>query len=125
MKLAIMQPYFFPYIGYWQLIRAADRFVIYDDVNYIKGGWINRNRILINGEPSYITVPLHQSSPYKRIFGKPFALKGMILNYNIPFLDAIFEKAIFIQLRRDPVTQSAGQVSCYSSFMRSCFVMNP
>ena len=62
-----MQPYFFPYIGYWQLIHAVDRFVIYDDVNYIKGGWINRNRILINGEPAYITIPLHQSSPYKRI----------------------------------------------------------
>jgi WbqC-like protein family len=67
MKLAIMQPYFFPYIGYWQLIHAVDRFVIYDDVNYIKGGWINRNRILINGEPTYITVPLYQSSSYKRI----------------------------------------------------------
>lgn len=66
-SLAIMQPYFFPYIGYWQLIYAVDRFVIYDDVNYIKGGWINRNRILINGEPAYITVPLSQSSPYKRI----------------------------------------------------------
>jgi len=66
-NLAIMQPYFFPYIGYWQLIHAVDRFVIYDDVNYIKGGWINRNRILINGEPAYITVPLHQSSSYKRI----------------------------------------------------------
>lgn len=62
-----MQPYFFPYIGYWQLIHAVDRFIIYDDVNYIKGGWINRNRLLINGAPSYITVPLHQSSPYKRI----------------------------------------------------------
>jgi hypothetical protein len=67
MKLAIMQPYFFPYIGYWQLIHAVDRFVIYDDVNYIKGGWINRNRILINGEPAYITVPLDQPSPYKHI----------------------------------------------------------
>jgi len=67
MKLAIMQPYFFPYIGYWQLIHAANRFVIYDDVNYIKGGWINRNRILINGEPTYITAPLHRSSPFKRI----------------------------------------------------------
>lgn len=66
-SLAIMQPYFFPYIGYWQLIHAVDRFVIYDDVNYIKGGWINRNRILINSEPAYITVSLHQSSPYKRI----------------------------------------------------------
>ena len=67
MKLAIMQPYFFPYIGYWQLIHAVNRFVIYDDVNYIKGGWINRNRILINGEPAYITVPLNQPSPFKRI----------------------------------------------------------
>ena len=67
MKLAIMQPYYFPYIGYWQLMYAADRFVIYDDVNYIKGGWINRNRILINGKPTYITVPLHQASQYKLI----------------------------------------------------------
>jgi hypothetical protein len=67
MKLAIMQPYFFPYIGYWQLIHAVHRFVIYDDVNYIKGGWVNRNRILINGGPAYITVPLHHPSPFRRI----------------------------------------------------------
>jgi len=67
MKLAIMQPYFFPYIGYWQLIYVVDRFVIYDDVNYIKSGWINRNRILINGEPTYITAPLFQASSFKRI----------------------------------------------------------
>jgi hypothetical protein len=66
-RLAIMQPYFFPYIGYWQLIHAVDRFVIYDDVNYIKGGWINRNRVLINGEPAFITVPLCQPSSFKRI----------------------------------------------------------
>ena len=66
-SLAIMQPYFFPYIGYWQMIHAVDRFIIYDDVNYIKGGWVNRNRILINGKPAYITVPLSQSSPYKSI----------------------------------------------------------
>ena len=57
-SLAIMQPYFFPYIGYWQLIHAVDRFVIYDDVNYIKGGWINRNRILINGEPAHYNDPI-------------------------------------------------------------------
>ena len=67
MKIAIMQPYFIPYIGYWQLLNTVDRFVIYDDVTYIKGGWINRNRILINGKPSYITVPLFQASSYKRI----------------------------------------------------------
>lgn len=66
-RLAIMQPYFFPYIGYWQLINAVDRFMIYDDLSYIKRGWINRNRILINKSPAYITVPLHRSSSNKRI----------------------------------------------------------
>ena len=57
MKLGIMQPYFFPYIGYWQLMNAVDKYVIYDDVNFIKGGWINRNRILINGKSQYFNVP--------------------------------------------------------------------
>lgn len=65
--IAIMQPYFYPYIGYWQLMRAVDKFIMYDDVNYIKGGWINRNRILVQGAPAFITVPLVDSSPYKRI----------------------------------------------------------
>jgi len=48
MKLGIMQPYFLPYIGYWQLINAVDKYVIYDDVNFINRGWINRNNILLN-----------------------------------------------------------------------------
>ena len=50
MKLAIMQPYFFPYIGYWQLISAVDTFVIFDDVNYIKKGYIKRNSVLVNND---------------------------------------------------------------------------
>ena len=54
MKLGIMQPYFIPYIGYWQLMNAVDKYIVYDDVNFIKGGWINRNRILVNGEPKYL-----------------------------------------------------------------------
>lgn len=65
--LALMQPYFLPYLGYWQLLAAADQFVLYDEVNYIKGGWINRNRILINGQPSWLTVPLAHASPYQAI----------------------------------------------------------
>lgn len=64
---AIMQPYFFPYIGYFQLISAADVFVFYDDVNYITQGWINRNRILINGSPSYFTIPCREASQNKLI----------------------------------------------------------
>ena len=67
MRLGIMQPYFFPHVGYWQLLNVVDRFVIYDDVSFIKGGWVNRNRILINGGPSYITAPLSHASPNKRI----------------------------------------------------------
>ena len=50
MKIGIMQPYFFPYLGYWQLMNAVDRYVVYDDVNYIKGGRVNRNKILIQRE---------------------------------------------------------------------------
>lgn len=62
MKLAIMQPYFFPYIGYFQLLNAVDKFVIYDDVNYIKRGWINRNRILLNDADHSFTIPVLKAS---------------------------------------------------------------
>lgn len=58
-----MQPYLFPYLGYFQLIRAVDAFVIYDDVNFIKGGWINRNFILAQGDKQLITLPLQGASP--------------------------------------------------------------
>ncbi|MET0385503.1 MAG: WbqC family protein, partial [Polyangiales bacterium] len=57
MRLAIMQPYFFPYQGYFQLLAAVDKFVLYDDVAFIKNGWINRNRILSAAGVEYITVP--------------------------------------------------------------------
>lgn len=58
MKLGVMQPYFLPYVGYFQLIAAVDRFVLYDDVSFIKGGWINRNNLLLNGNPQLFTIPL-------------------------------------------------------------------
>lgn len=62
MTLGIMQPYLFPYIGYFQLINAVDKFVIYDDVSFIKQGWINRNNILLNGNTYLFTVPLKSIS---------------------------------------------------------------
>jgi hypothetical protein len=67
MKLGIMQPYLFPYIGYWQLIKEVDTYVVYDDVTYIKGGWINRNNYLINGEKSLFTIKLKNAGSYKLI----------------------------------------------------------
>ena len=57
-----MQPYFLPYIGYFQLINAVDKFIFYDDVNFIKKGWINRNQILINDKAHLITIPLNKGS---------------------------------------------------------------
>ncbi|CAG5079703.1 WbqC family protein [Parvicella tangerina] len=64
---AIMQPYIFPYLGYFQLIQAADHFVFYDDVSFIKKGWINRNQLLINKEAKKFSVPLIKASQNKLI----------------------------------------------------------
>jgi hypothetical protein len=67
-KLAIMQPYFFPYLGYFQLIHATDRFILYDNLYYIKKGWINRNRILeINRGPVFWGVNVQTKSSYTKI----------------------------------------------------------
>ena len=67
MKLAIMQPYLFPYIGYFQLINSVDKFIVFDDVNYIKKGWINRNRLLVDGKEYTFTIPLKKVSQNKLI----------------------------------------------------------
>lgn len=57
-----MQPYIFPYIGYFQLIHAVDAFVVYDNIKYTKKGWINRNRYLLNGEAATFSLPLRKDS---------------------------------------------------------------
>ncbi|MEQ1881689.1 MAG: WbqC family protein [Burkholderiales bacterium] len=62
MRLAIMQPYFFPYIGYFQLIAAVDLFIVYDNIKYTKKGWINRNRMLLNGKEAKFSLPLKGDS---------------------------------------------------------------
>ena len=62
MKVAIMQPYFLPYIGYYQLIAAVDLFVVYDNIKYTKKGWINRNRMLQNGKDAVFSLPLKGAS---------------------------------------------------------------
>lgn len=64
MKLAIMQPYFFPYIGYFQLIAEVDVFIMYDNIKYTKKGWINRNRMLQNGKDLMFSLPLKRDSDY-------------------------------------------------------------
>lgn len=67
MKIAIMQPYFFPYLGYWQMFFAVDKFVLLDDVNFIMRGYINRNSILMNGKAHLFSIPLDKPSQNKLI----------------------------------------------------------
>ena len=97
MKLAVMQPYFFPYIGYFQLINVVDKLIFYDDVNFIKNGWINRNRILINGTAHYITVQLKNASSFKLIAETEFTnnigaiLKSININYKkAPYFNEVW-----------------------------------
>ena len=95
-----MQPYFFPYLGYFQLINSIDVFVYYDDVNFIKRGWVNRNNILVNGQSNLFKVPLIKASQNKLIneleidlqqSWKINMLKTIKMSYKkAPFFDDIF-----------------------------------
>ena len=67
MRVAIMQPYFLAYIGYYQLIHSVDKFVIYDNIKYTKKGWFNKNRILTNGKDKLFTIPLKSDSEYLHV----------------------------------------------------------
>lgn len=67
MRLAVMQPYLFPYLGYYQLVHAVDRFIFYDDVNFIKRGWIHRNQVLVNRQAHRFSVPMDRASQHQRI----------------------------------------------------------
>ncbi len=100
MTLAIMQPYFLPYIGYLQLMDTVDKFVLYDDVAFINRGWINRNRVLVNGQEYMFTVPLKEASQNKRIneiaLGDEPKWRGKLLRTieqsyrKAPFYSAVF-----------------------------------
>lgn len=83
MKLAIMQPYFLPYIGYYQLIAAVDTFIVYDNIKYTKKGWINRNRFLLNGVDAYFTLPLKKDSDSLDVVERELTVefdRGKLLN---------------------------------------------
>lgn len=86
MKLSIMQPYVFPYIGFFHLIEATDKIVFYDDVNYIKRGWINRNRILLSNSDFLFTIPVEKASQNK------------LINEVRPSIDSNFTNKFFAQI---------------------------
>jgi hypothetical protein len=90
---AIMQPYFIPYLGYFQLIAAVGTFVIYDDVQYIQRGWINRNRLLNQGQPQYVTIPLSKASQNKRICDLSIAQTGQWQKKTLHTIRAAYGRA--------------------------------
>jgi len=102
MELGIMQPYFFPYIGYFQLMNVVDEFVIYDNIQFSKKGWINRNRMLVNGTDTYFTIPLQKDSDFLDIRNRRLAEswvseKTKVLNRmkgayrKAPYFDPVYE----------------------------------
>ena len=97
MKIGIMQPYFMPYIGYWQLMNAVDRYVIYDDVNFIKGGWINRNKILIEGQEKYFNVQMIGAGSYKKINEVKVDLKNEVIEKKIRTIKNAYGKAPYFK----------------------------
>jgi hypothetical protein len=122
-KIAIMQPYFFPYIGYFQLMQCVDHFVFYDDVNFIKGGWIQRNRILNSKGVIYISVPLIGASSYKKIneieinlneIAQSKLLKTVAHNYGkAPYFNDIMP--IIQAVISDKNTQNLAQIAAKST----------
>lgn len=112
MKIAIIQPYFFPYLGYFQLANSVDKFVFYDDVNFIRKGWINRNRILLNGKEFIFTLALKSASQNKLINqidiceGNDRILKTIKYAYlRAPFFDDTYQLI-------DQVFESMNEIKC-------------
>ena len=112
-----MQPYFFPYLGYWQLMNIVDKFVIYDDVNYIKRGWINRNRILVEGKPFYIHVPVVKASQNKIINEMEVFVDSSLRKKELKTIELAYKKAPFFDsvypLIKDIINTEQNRLSEY------------
>lgn len=98
MRVGVMQPYFLPYIGYWQLLNAVDKYVVFDDVNFIKKGWINRNRILINGKPRFLNAPTTGISQNKHINEIGVNHDVKTIDKNLKTIEMAYKKAPFFQV---------------------------
>ncbi len=105
MSIAIMQPYVFPYIGYFQLIYASETFVFYDDVNFINRGWINRNRILLNGKDHMLTIPCRDASQNKlimevEVMNDPKGIQKLLTTLRTAYLKAPFFNQVYPVLEK-------------------------
>ena len=93
MRVAVMQPYLFPYIGYFQLMKSVDLYVSYDDVQFMKSGWINRNRILKGDSWGWFTLPVMHDSYKKPITDRKYLLSPEARSRALRQIDAVYRKA--------------------------------
>lgn len=124
MKIAVMQPYFFPYIGYFQLLNRADVFVILDDVNFIKRGWIHRNRIFNQGKECYITNPVSHASQNVRINETAFVNDPEEIKRTLKTIQLTYKNEKYFEPVYDMITRimeySENNVSLYLEHLLRC-----
>ena len=125
MKLGIMQPYFFPYIGYWQLINYVDTFIIYDNIQYTKRGWFNRNRYLLNGKDALFSINLKSGSDKLNVDAREISpvynreklmLKFQNAYHGAPYIDIILP--MICEIIRFPDNNLFGYL--FNSITRIC-----
>lgn len=94
MNIGIMQPYFFPYLGYWQLINHVDKFVVYDNIQFEKSGWMRRNRILVNGSDKMISLSIKKASDYLDVRDRQLASNhNEIVKKHLNLISQVYKKA--------------------------------
>lgn len=120
MKVGIMQPYLFPYIGYFQLINAVDKFILFDDVNYINKGWINRNRILLNKLEYSFTIPLEKASQNKLICEINIASDIDWRSKLLKTIETAYKKAPMFKITFPII----GEMICYKEQNLSAYICN-
>lgn len=123
---AIMQPYFFPYIGYYQLAYEAEKFVFLDDVNFIKKGYINRNAILLQGRRHDFSVPVTKISQNRHIndhnytgnFSQFLSLIEQVYKKS-PFFADVFPIVQSVALNPDQnvARKNANSIACVFSYL--------
>ena len=125
MRVGIMQPYFFPYIGYFQLIAAVDLFIVYDNIKYTKKGWINRNRMLQNGTDVMFSLPLKNASDYlevrERELASDFNRDKLLNQFKEAYRRAPYFKDIFPLVEQIVLYKDANLFRfLYHSIIRIC-----
>jgi glycosyltransferase involved in cell wall biosynthesis len=114
MIVAANQPYLFPYLGYWQLINAADVFLIGDDYSYMRKSWINRNRILVGGRPQWLRMEVEDASSFRSIIDtkiKPIGLKNKLRTLEMAYHKAPFFADAYALARRVLTYDSGGMLA--------------